>query len=308
MKRMFFLILFVVSAGFAEETGTAQAGIRFTFLASWGGEGSGPGQFKSPESLDVDPSGNLYVADTGNNRIQKLDAAGNPLASIGGFGWDREQFDRPVAVCARNGLDVFVADYGNSRIERFDKDLHFLASLSSSDSWSEIFRFGFPLDVDLTDQGELLCLDGENRRILKLDVLGFPLRSFGDFDSGEGSLSNPRRMLVTQNSVWISDRNDQALVIYDRYGNFILRSGSGMMRDPAGMVLLENGSVLAVDRAGGLLLYAGSGALIGRPNLDGFLYSQFREPVDATFWQGRLYVLDRESCSVLLFQMTHRGE
>ncbi|MBN1894948.1 NHL repeat-containing protein [bacterium] len=308
MKSVFFLIFLWAANGSAGDYSAPQARIRFTYLASWGEAGSGPGQFKAPEGLDVDPSGNLYVADTGNNRIQKWDAAGNCLASVGGFGWDREQFDRPVAVCAGNGLDVFVADYGNGRIERYDKDLHFLASLTSSDSWPLALRFGFPRDVGLSDQGELLCLDGENRRVLKLDILGSPLRSFGDFDSGEGSLSDPFRMLITRNSIWISDRDDPSIVLYDTHGNFLRRTVAGSVPEPAGMTGLEDELVLAVGRSGEWLVFSENGGMIGRPKLEGFLYSQFREPVDAAFWKGRLYILDRMSCSIMLFQMTHRGE
>jgi DNA-binding beta-propeller fold protein YncE len=39
-------------------------------LASWGSEGSAPGQFKIPEAVAVDPDGRLYVADRGNDRVQ----------------------------------------------------------------------------------------------------------------------------------------------------------------------------------------------------------------------------------------------
>ena len=42
------------------------------FLAKWGTEGSGDGQFKDPRGIAVDGSGNVYVADYSNNRIQKF--------------------------------------------------------------------------------------------------------------------------------------------------------------------------------------------------------------------------------------------
>jgi tripartite motif-containing protein 71 len=42
------------------------------FVTSWGSEGDGEGQFASLESLDVDSNGNVYVADYGNDRIQKF--------------------------------------------------------------------------------------------------------------------------------------------------------------------------------------------------------------------------------------------
>ena len=41
------------------------------FLRSWG-SGTGPGQFKHPRGVAVDASGNVYVADTGNDRIEKF--------------------------------------------------------------------------------------------------------------------------------------------------------------------------------------------------------------------------------------------
>jgi DNA-binding beta-propeller fold protein YncE len=42
------------------------------FIKSWGSTGSGDGQFKWPAGLTVDLSGNVYVADGGNDRIQKF--------------------------------------------------------------------------------------------------------------------------------------------------------------------------------------------------------------------------------------------
>ncbi len=44
--------------------------------------GSGPGEFLEPMDLDIGPSSRLYVADTGNNRIQILDSCGAPICII----------------------------------------------------------------------------------------------------------------------------------------------------------------------------------------------------------------------------------
>ena len=55
-----------------------------TFLTKWGSWGSGDGQFKYPYGVAVDSSGNVYVADTGNNRIQKFSPviSGLPVANF----------------------------------------------------------------------------------------------------------------------------------------------------------------------------------------------------------------------------------
>jgi DNA-binding beta-propeller fold protein YncE len=42
------------------------------FITKWGSEGDGEGQFDIPEGIAIDSSGNVYVADTHNSRIQKF--------------------------------------------------------------------------------------------------------------------------------------------------------------------------------------------------------------------------------------------
>ena len=52
------------------------------WLKSWGERGNGPGQFNTPHSIATDASGNVYVADRGNRRIQVFDGEGNFLRQI----------------------------------------------------------------------------------------------------------------------------------------------------------------------------------------------------------------------------------
>jgi hypothetical protein len=49
-------------------------------LSSLGGLGSGPGQFNEPTDVLRDAQGTYFVAEAENNRIQRVDAGGNPLA------------------------------------------------------------------------------------------------------------------------------------------------------------------------------------------------------------------------------------
>ena len=52
------------------------------FLAKWGTQGSGDGQFYSPEGIAVDGTGNVYVADTGNNRVQVFGRSPTPIPTV----------------------------------------------------------------------------------------------------------------------------------------------------------------------------------------------------------------------------------
>ena len=44
----------------------------YSFIGTWDSEGAEDGQLKRPHSIDVDTFGNVYVADSGNNRYKSL--------------------------------------------------------------------------------------------------------------------------------------------------------------------------------------------------------------------------------------------
>ena len=62
------------------------------YLFSWGGLGSGPGEFHLPHGIDVDSRGRVFVADRENSRIQLFDAEGGFPGGVAG----RRAADRPV--------------------------------------------------------------------------------------------------------------------------------------------------------------------------------------------------------------------
>src|SRR5947207_13610475 len=61
----------------------------------WGGKGIGNGQFSNPFGLALDSTGNVYVADVSNNRIQKFSALGTYVTQWGTQGTGNGQFTFP---------------------------------------------------------------------------------------------------------------------------------------------------------------------------------------------------------------------
>ena len=85
------LHLLILLSLFSAEIGGAQ-----TFQFTFGSPGSRDGQFFGPTGVAVDGSGNIYVADTENHRIQKFGANGEFLLTFGTQGSSDGQFDVSV--------------------------------------------------------------------------------------------------------------------------------------------------------------------------------------------------------------------
>jgi sugar lactone lactonase YvrE len=74
-----------------------------TFVRSWGRTGPKPGEFSSPHALAFDSRGRLFVADTGNNRLQIFDQDGRFLTE-----W--AQFGRPSGIFIDKNDTLYCAD------------------------------------------------------------------------------------------------------------------------------------------------------------------------------------------------------
>ena len=103
-------------------TGTTLASAGDTppaFVTAWGTGGSGNGQFAYPYRVATDAAGNVYVADSGNNRIQKFTSTGTYLTQWGTYGTGNGQFYYPWGVATDAAGNVYVADTFNERIQKF---------------------------------------------------------------------------------------------------------------------------------------------------------------------------------------------
>jgi DNA-binding beta-propeller fold protein YncE len=96
------------------------------------GEAEAYGLFSAPQDLFLDPgSGNLLVADTGNNRIVILDHDGKYLREIGG---ESAGLNGPEGVFVDPESRIWVADRGNRRVVVFEPDGTFYLELSKPDT------------------------------------------------------------------------------------------------------------------------------------------------------------------------------
>jgi sugar lactone lactonase YvrE len=87
-----------------------------------------PGDFSKPTGLAVDAEGNLYVADTMNNRIEIFDADGKFISTFGKAGDGPGYFARPKGVAIDGDGHIWVADGQQDRVQVFDRETRLLIS------------------------------------------------------------------------------------------------------------------------------------------------------------------------------------
>lgn len=122
---------------------------------------------KNPAGLAYDHSDNLYVADTGNNRILIFTPKLTLAASFGEEGSGDGQFKGPVDVAVDSKGRIIVADAGNARIEIFDAKGAFLMAFGSPGK--DDGQFNGPSNVTADERDNIIVTDRGNFRLQVFD-------------------------------------------------------------------------------------------------------------------------------------------
>ena len=140
------------------------------FAGGWGSYGSGSGQFTYPRGIAFDSEGNVYVADSGNDRVQIFDSSGKYIAQFGSIGSGNGQFVYPNGIAVGSAGNVYVADSGNSRIQIFDSSGKYMAQFGSIGSGNG--QFYNQNGIAAGSEGRVYVADSGNFRIQIFDSSG----------------------------------------------------------------------------------------------------------------------------------------
>ena len=160
---------------------------------------------RSPCGVALDGAGNLYIADTYNHSIRKVDANGyiSKVAGryVGGYGGDggaatNAGLNYPLAVALDAAGDLFVADSSNNRIRRVDPN-GIIATIAGNGRAAFVGDGGMATNASLNDPGglaldtwgNLYVSDGQNFRVREVNTDGIisTVAGNGSFgSSGDG--------------------------------------------------------------------------------------------------------------------------
>lgn len=303
LQSVSMLLALVVAALVAALTpASVQAGPG-DFLLQWGAKY----HFSLPSGVVLDPGGNIYVAETGNSRIQKFDAGGNLILVWGSPTAGSGALASPYGLAADGAGHVYVADPGNHTVQKFDADGNFLASLGSPGSLDG--QFSSPYGVAATGAGYLYVLDSGNNRVQKFDPAGNFILAWSG--GGLGNFAQPQGIALDEaGNVYVADTANRQVQKFDADGNFLTGWGTsggsgigdGQFVTPIG-IAAAGGKVYVVDSATGRIqVFDPAGSFLFAWGSTGTGSDQLSSPSGlALSGDGKIYVADRSNDRIQVF-------
>ena len=212
-----------------------------------GGPGASQGQFNFPRSMAVAPDGTLYVADSGNHRIQVFAADGSFVREWGSscdlYAEDQAgcvdpdgdgplqlgdgQMREPWGIAVAPDGTVYVADTWNHRVVAFDSQGAFLNKWgtfvsTNGEAGGSPAGFWGPRAIALDGAGNLYVTDTGNKRIEVFDPSGVFLGQYGSGGVVEGSFDEPVGLAIIPKgegvpggTVYVADTWNRRIQVFD---------------------------------------------------------------------------------------------
>jgi uncharacterized protein (TIGR03663 family) len=261
--------------------------------------GSAPGQFAEPRGLAADARGNLYVADTKNNRIQVFDGNGQYVRSFGSAGSADGQLKEPGGVAIDSDGSVIVADTWNHRIARFAADGSWLGAFTD-----ETRGFFGPRAV-LIARDSLYVADTGNKRIVRFDKQWKRVSDWGTSGNGPGQFVEPVGLAAdSAGNVYVADTGNHRFQVFDGEGRFLREFPAFGWKDfytEPYIAIGPGDSVLATDSTEGRVNEYDAGGKLRRSwRADGV----FKRPTGIALDPfGRVSVSDRETHRIFIWNL-----
>lgn len=211
-----------------------------------------PSRLTYANSLAVDDSGTVFIADSGNNRILKLDAQGNTV-SVLNLGEDSPELSAPKGIAAVTFGDttlVAVADSSNDQVVLYSGDGKFLGSLGQSIEGFSGLNDPEGITID-PETRTILVADTMNHRVVALGFDGTVKSTFGD----PSNLQFPKSVAVSDSgAIYVTNFGKDAVTRFDSKGRLVAEytgSKSDPMVYPTGIDIDGQGQLWVTEMGSG---------------------------------------------------------
>jgi serine/threonine protein kinase/sugar lactone lactonase YvrE len=206
-------------------------------------------RFKSPGGIAVDTSGNVYVADTGNNTIRKI-ARGGPVSTLAGLAGkpgrqdgsgSAARFLAPLGIAADHAGNIYVAEFASDIIRKItpEGEVSTLAGSAgnpgSTDGTGDNAHFRNPWSVAVDSTGDVYVADKSNFTIRQITPTG-RVSTFAGFPGIPGDADGPGSYARFNDPHGVAVDSAGNIYVADT-GNSVIRmiNSFGMVKTLAGM-------------------------------------------------------------------------
>ena len=274
------------------------AEMALTWQATWGAPGDAEGQFLEPRDVAV-VGDMVFVADTGNRRVQAFDKDGT-LRGLWAGG--QAPFEEPLALGVDSQDRLLILDSLAGWIYRFDA-----AGVSLDRFAGPSSQTFHPRGMTVLADDTVIVVDTGNSRLVFFGPSGNMSGRLGTLGSAPGQLSDPADIAVDgADTYFVAESRNQRIQRLDRWGNSLGEWSIplSLAHDGPHLAWAPDGSLLVTAPAeGAVLRYAADGRLLNRWTEAGT--APLRQPVgiyvDAT--SSTLYVTDTATHQVYIFRI-----
>ncbi|MFQ5970179.1 MAG: 6-bladed beta-propeller [Nitrososphaerales archaeon] len=165
----------------------------------------------TPDGIDVDPYGNVYIVDRENEIAKKFDSDGRLVSKWGSTGSGDGEFSKPTAMAIDSQNNLYIVDTGNNRIQKFDSDGNFISVWGTLGQGTS--QFYDPRGIAVDSQDNVYVLDNGNNRVQKFDSDGNFIIEWGSKGSSARQFDNPSTEGIAvdaQGRVYVADLPGEA--------------------------------------------------------------------------------------------------
>jgi sugar lactone lactonase YvrE len=268
------------------------------FADAWGARGDGWGQFNEPRGIAVGLEGTVYVADSGNGRIQAFDSGSGFLRE---FGSDIVGAPCDLAV-SRDGR-VYVVDV------ELDSIFVFSPQGDLEERWGEGWALFDPRGVDVDSLGNLYVANTGANVVLKVSPQGELLHSFDGGGLGQTNLNQPTDVAVDdQGNLHVVDTENRRVQVFDAMGRHLREwpiSAANTADGPHIVAGLDGLLYLTDPEMSKVLVYDPYGRLVSSWGERGSLEGQLSKPIGIGFDQRTsVYVADTYNHRIQVYTIT----
>ncbi len=196
-----------------------------TYSTSFGAPGAGDGQFDGPVGISFSASGDIFITDLTNSRIQRFNSSGVYQSQWGSAGTGNGEFDAPSGIMITTSTDIYVVDSNNDRVQRFNSSGVYQSQWGSAGTGNG--EFSDPFGITIDSDGYIYVADASNNRIQKFSTLGTYQSQWGSAGTGNGEFNSPVGIGVdSENNIYVVDSSNSRIQKFDSSGTFITTWGS----------------------------------------------------------------------------------